>query len=636
MKIRSLLLGGAIAGSLVAASPALAVSPPAGLTQVGTARNAPDWTFTWSAPADADAGVTYIGGPVASLAEAPTTPVSPGVPVAVPENATAFVVAAVDSSGTSTYASVPIAPDYTAPTLSGWAANGSPGSYWYNSPLSFTAQGCSEPTTAACTVPWTTEGDFPAGQPLSLTDAAGNVSAPVTALPSGFGYDATRPAAVDAAGNPAGQLTSPGPNALVSSEPVFSWTKGYDALSGVASYRVQFRVGDDDPWTTIAKVDDRGLGDVADYNAKRDPALDPTPLPLRTPFSWRVGIVDNAGNVLNVQSRRLTIDPTIPPAPTITGGPVAPTQQSSPTFTWTGTEDLYSWDLTAAGNDNPVRQGSGSARSVTINALPDGDYTFRVRQITAAQRPGADATRTFKVDTVAPAPPVITVRPSAPSIVAPTFAWQGEPGAYSRWSLTSSTGQLLQGPVDTPVATVTLPTLGDGSYTFQVQQIDAAGNVSAPTVEPFTVLAPIVPLNPNAALLSILPKQNATRLLPRAGKTVPTRRPVLQWSRGPRGTKLYNLQIFRVTKGKGKKAPRVTKVVSAFPKGRQLRAPKKVMLPGTCYVWRVWPYTGRVFTPKPVGVSNFCVASKKTLRKIALQTAARKKAARLRAKAARH
>ena len=40
-------------------------------------------------------------------------------------------------------------------------------------------------------------------------------------------------------------------------------------------------------------------------------------------------------------------------------------------------------------------------------------------------------------------------------------------------------------------------------------------------------------------------------------------------------------------------------------------APKKHLLAGTCYVWRVWPYTGTAFTSRPVGVSNFCVASAK-------------------------
>ena len=49
------------------------------------------------------------------------------------------------------------------------------------------------------------------------------------------------------------------------------------------------------------------------------------------------------------------------------------------------------------------------------------------------------------------------------------------------------------------------------------------------------------------------------------------------------------------------------------------------MQPGTCYVWRVWPFVGRRFTGKPLGVSNFCVASKKVLRQ---KAEARRRAAR--------
>ncbi len=83
-------------------------------------------------------------------------------------------------------------------------------------------------------------------------------------------------------------------------------------------------------------------------------------------------------------------------------------------------------------------------------------------------------------------------------------------------------------------------------------QIDAAGNVSPVTSEPFTVLAPLVPApapsEPLGALAAPpLPKQNALRLSPKAGTILPTLRPVLRWKKGPRGTKLYNLQIFKVT-----------------------------------------------------------------------------------------
>jgi hypothetical protein len=67
-------------------------------------------------------------------------------------------------------------------------------------------------------------------------------------------------------------------------------------------------------------------------------------------------------------------------------------------------------------------------------------------------------------------------------------------------------------------------------------------------------------------------------------------------------------------------------VSTAFPRNRQYRVPKAKMLPGACYVWRVWPYLGTRFTAEPLGISNFCIASRKVLAK---------KAARARATASR-
>ncbi len=229
-------------------------------------------------------------------------------------------------------------------------------------------------------------------------------------------------------------------------------------------------------------------------------------------------------------------------------------------------------------------------------------------------------------------PPSITARPTFPSIgVSPTFSWTTEPGAFSRWSVVNAAGAVV-GPIDTPVTAAELPSLADGPYTFQVIQIDAAGNVSAATTEGFT---PAPGDDAQATFLASLPKQNALRLTPKAGTTLPTLRPVLRWKKGPRGTKLYNLQIFQVTKRKNSAKPKVTKVLSRFPRARQFRPPTKGLKPGTCYVWRVWPYTGTAFTTRPVGVSNFCVASKTVLRKKALAAAARKKAAQRRAAIAR-
>ncbi|CAN0447994.1 unnamed protein product, partial [Phaeothamnion confervicola] len=121
----------------------------------------------------------------------------------------------------------------------------------------------------------------------------------------------------------------------------------------------------------------------------------------------------------------------------------------------------------------------------TLSALPDGDYTFRVIQIRSQKR-SAEASQSFKIDTTPPAAPTILTRPTFPAIATPTFTWTAEPGAFSRWSVLLADGSPVVGPIDTPVNSAELPPLADGSYTFQVEQIDAAGNVSTATIEGFT------------------------------------------------------------------------------------------------------------------------------------------------------
>ena len=252
--------------------------------------------------------------------------------------------------------------------------------------------------------------------------------------------------------------------------------------------------------------------------------------------------------------------------------------------------------------------------------------TFRLTQFTAAGRESAEALRTFVVDTTPPAAPLILTRPTFPSVGDAVFTWTSEPGAYSRWSVVDRSGNAVVSPTDTPVTSATLPSLAEDAYTFGVQQIDAAGNVSPATVEPFTVIAPLVAPAPSNGIVTLLPKQNARRLQPKAGKTLFSRTPVLRWTRGPRGTKLFNLQIFKVAIGKNARTPKVTKILSVFPKATAYRVPKSKTRPKTCYVWRVWPYTGRAFTPKPLGVSNYCIASQRVLKKKAALVAKRKAA----------
>jgi hypothetical protein len=548
----------------------------------------------------------------------------------------------LDGSGSITATTIAVEPnppesttldfvvDRTAPTAAATLVGTPNAAGWYR--VLSLDPACSDATSGppTCVIEPFTSGTGPQQARISSADGAGNPNN--AGLSPVFRFDNVAPAASG------GQPMEPVSASVVPEPPRFSWSEGVDGHSGVARYLLQVKAPSAD-WQTVATV---AHGGAVEYSATSS-----EPLPVDQLFRWRVVTVDVAGNSTESNEYLLTIDPDVAPAPKMTGGPLGPTRNNSPTFTWQTTSSRwdYAWDVTAAGNPTVVRQGSGQGLNrATVPSLPDGDYTFRVVQVINGV-PSASATRAFKVDTLAPAPPGITARPPFPASSPVGFAWTTEPGAYSRWEVVAAGGLLAAGPSDTPLNSATIFGLGEGAYSFRVLQVDPAGNVSQWTTEPFTVVGAVLPgppgptAAPSGSLVSSLPRQNAKRLRPKAGKTLPTRRPVLRWSKGPRGTQLYNLQIFQVAKQrKGAKSltPKVTKIHSAFPRSRQYRAPKSKMKPNTCYVWRVWPYTGRKFTAKPLGVSNFCIANKKVLAKKAAQAkVAKRKAAARRAAAAR-
>jgi hypothetical protein len=445
-------------------------------------------------------------------------------------------------------------------------------------------------------------------------DRAGNLSGVATS--PAFNFDAARPSA--------GPMRAPSPGAIVATEPTFVWGPAPGGeTSGFNRYEVMVRISG--TYRPVARVAHRA--GTAQYSATRDPRVWAQPLPKDADLRWYVRTYDNAGNAGGgeTQSRAFRIDSTVPGPPAITGGPSGPTNITAPTFSWNGTQPSYAWSVSVGGTETTIVSGSGPQKQASLPGLPDGDYTFAVSQVTGPGARGAEATRQFQIDTAAPPAPVITARPTFPTASpSPAFAWTTEAGSYSRWRVLAAGGATLQSS-DTPLTNATVGPFANGAYNFRVTQVDPAGNESAPALEPFSI-AGAVPSGRRNPL--VLPRQNAGRLRPKAGATMLTRRPILRWLRGPRGTTLYNLQVFRVSKTRtaGRATPAVKKIYSVFPKQRRHKMPQAKMLAGTCYVWRVWPFVGNRFTGTPLGVSNFCIASKKRLRQEALADARRRAA----------
>lgn len=425
------------------------------------------------------------------------------------------------------------------------------------------------------------------------------------------------PIKFDALAPTAGQPKQPGAEARIAAEPAFTWSRAGNDTSGVERYEVWVEEPGRAP-RAIATVPH--VGGRSEFTARRTAA---TPLLTLQRITWYVRVYDLAGNFRNSSRRVFTIDPTVPPPPAITEGPVGPTRATAPTFSWTGSAGTtFRWDVTAVGVEDTrvVQEGSGPATRATPAALPDGDYVFRVVQLSGVGLASEEATRNFEVDTIAPAPPAITGRPGS---TGGAFTWATEPGASSRWVI-SAGGVPVAPAAETPTTSASVSGLAAGSYGFSVQQIDAAGNVSAPAAEAFTLAPPPV-APPTAARTNavVLPSRNAARLSPKAGAVVRTRRPVLRWARGPAGTRLYNVQLFKAARRAKGRVVAVRKVASVFPRTRLYRVRATLLAPGQCYVWRVWPYrSSGGFTKKPLGVSNFCVAPARVLRTAAARRAA--------------
>jgi hypothetical protein len=233
-----------------------------------------------------------------------------------------------------------------------------------------------------------------------------------------------------------------------------------------------------------------------------------------------------------------------------------------------------------------------------VGPLPDGSYQFRVTQRNLAGGDGPPASYGFSVDTAAPG--ALALRRSTPqrdSRNTPRYSWTGlEPGAIVTWRVLRTSGAVVQGPATVAGRDVTPPGLRWGSYVCVARQTDLAGNSGPATTDPFIVL-------PRLAPGVRLPMRNVRRLRPEVGATLLGRRPTLRWAAGPRGTRTYNVQVFRVIGG-----AKLRKVVSAFPHRQRFVVPrKKALARGACYVWRVWPFRGVRPLKSPVGVSHFCV-----------------------------
>ena len=199
---------------------------------------------------------------------------------------------------------------------------------------------------------------------------------------------------------------------------------------------------------------------------------------INGPYVFEVEATDALGNSATAR-RMFTVDHG-GASVKISDGPGGSTNNRTPRFTFTGSDDAEGFDCRLLGihPQGPVPCDRGFY-DVFIE-LREGTWTFEVRAVKDAlnQRdPGPAATRTFTVDTTAPTASIPTA-PAGPTRE-PRFTFATTEAATFRCRLDGGAFSDCESPY--------APVLADGDHTLAVVAVDAAGNASAPVTRTFTV-----------------------------------------------------------------------------------------------------------------------------------------------------
>jgi VCBS repeat-containing protein len=268
-------------------------------------------------------------------------------------------------------------------------------------------------------------------------------------------------------------LTSTPPDPDDDNTPTFYFS-GSDSRSGVDSF--QCRV-DGDGWSACSSPHTTAtLGDGV--------------------HTFDVRAVDNAGNMdPSPASRTWQID-TVPPDTALTSTPPDPDNDSTPTFTFEGS------DAGGSGVDSFLCQMDGTAWSgcsspYTTPGLSEGIHTIAVRSVDkAGNSDPTPVSYTWKIDTSPPDTNITSAPPDPDSNKTPTFSFASDDGAASFEC------RVDVGSWSTCVSPHTAPTLADGNHTFAVRAVDSAGNIdpspashtwTIDTVPPDTILTSTPP-----------------------------------------------------------------------------------------------------------------------------------------------
>jgi parallel beta-helix repeat protein len=214
----------------------------------------------------------------------------------------------------------------------------------------------------------------------------------------------------------------------------------------------------------------------------------------------RVGVRQGPGSGSTTTGYHLdNFSVTMPSADTtITAGPSGPTNNASPTFSFTSTPTGGTFECKLDGPGATVGTWAACTSPKAYASLAQGAYTFNVRATVGGVTDPTPATRSFTVDTTAPDTTITSGPTGTITVNSASFGFSSEAGATFQCK--------LDGPGTTTgtYAACTSPksyaSLANGSYTFSVRATDTAGNVDpTPATRAFTVNVPAGVCNQTAS-----------------------------------------------------------------------------------------------------------------------------------------
>lgn len=195
---------------------------------------------------------------------------------------------------------------------------------------------------------------------------------------------------------------------------------------------------------------------------------------------------DAAGNVSPLTTCRLRIDVTAPAKPVTDTSNHFYVTSVSPTRLWSrvgGGAGIYRVKLDDSSLTSGTTSVVGTGKWTAPAPLPEGNHYLGVQEMDSAGNASPSLILPFKIDTTAPAAPVITLVQPGPAVSCPSEVatiWNYQVAADAKTNYYQIDSAALPSPVASPVSITsyqvpTSPCIAEGAHSFHIRTVDSAG-----------------------------------------------------------------------------------------------------------------------------------------------------------------